>query len=46
MMLKKSTSQKALVPEAAPARVGRPSSYKPDYAKMAKHVAWIAGLRG
>ena len=39
MMLKKSTSQKALAPAAAPARVGRFSSCKPDYAKMTKHVS-------
>jgi transposase-like protein len=37
MMLKKSTSQKA--PAAARARTGRPSSYKPEYAKMVKHAA-------
>jgi hypothetical protein len=39
MMLKRSTSQKAPFPRVARARVGRPSSYKPEYAKMAKHVA-------
>jgi hypothetical protein len=39
MMLKKSTSQKLPRPEVTPARAGRPSSYKPEYAKMAKHVA-------
>jgi hypothetical protein len=37
MMLEKSPSWKA--PEAARARTGRPSSYKPEYVKMAKHVA-------
>jgi hypothetical protein len=36
-MLKKSTSRKA--PEAARARTGRPSSYKPEYVKMAKQAA-------
>jgi hypothetical protein len=34
MMFKKSTSQRALVPEAAPSRVGRPSSYEPEMAKI------------
>jgi hypothetical protein len=37
MMLKKSASKKALLPEAARPRVGRPSSYKREYTKMAKH---------
>jgi hypothetical protein len=39
MMVKKSTSQKALLPEAARARTGRPSSYKPEYVNMAKQAA-------
>jgi hypothetical protein len=37
MMLEKSPSRKA--PETARARTGRPSSYKPEYARMVKHVA-------
>jgi hypothetical protein len=37
MMLKK--SQKVPLAEVARARVGRPPSYKPEYVKMAKHVA-------
>jgi hypothetical protein len=38
MMLKK-TSQKVPLLQVALGRVGRPSSYKPEYVKMAKHVA-------
>jgi hypothetical protein len=37
MMREKSPSRKA--PETSRARTGRPSSYKPEYAKMVKHVA-------
>jgi hypothetical protein len=39
MMLKKCTSQKVPPAQVAQARVGRPSSYKPEHAKMAKHAA-------
>jgi hypothetical protein len=38
-MLKKSTSQKVPPAQVARGRLGRPTSYKPEYAKMAKHVA-------
>ena len=34
----KSKGRKVPVPEVARARVGRPSSYKPEYAKMAFHL--------
>jgi hypothetical protein len=37
-MLKNSTRQKRPLAEGARARVGRPSSYKPEYAKMAFHL--------
>jgi hypothetical protein len=39
MMLKKSTSQKIPTREVVRARLGRPSSYKPEYVNMAKHAA-------
>ena len=39
MMPKKSTSQKVPPPEVVRALVGRPSSYRPEYVKTAKHVA-------
>jgi hypothetical protein len=39
MMLKKCTSQKVPPAQVARARFGRPSSYKPEYVKMAKHAA-------
>jgi transposase-like protein len=39
MMLKKSTSHKVPPPEVARARLGRPSSYKPEYVNMAKQAA-------
>ena len=34
-MMLKSKRRKVPVPEVARTRVGRPSSYKPEYAKMA-----------
>ena len=37
-MLKKSTRQKRPLAEVARARIGRPSSYKPEFAKMARHL--------
>jgi hypothetical protein len=37
MMLKKRTSQKVPPAQVARTSFGRPSSYKPEYAKMAKY---------
>ena len=37
-MMLESKRQKVRDPEVARTRVGRPSSYKPEYAKMARHL--------
>ena len=37
-MMLKSKRRKVPAPEGARARVGRPSSYKPEFAKMARHL--------
>jgi hypothetical protein len=41
MMLEKRTNQKVTLSDPARARTGRPSSYKPEYAKMAKQAVIV-----